>query len=93
MKDYQAAVKKTIRNTGVKNSDDVKILIIIIIIIIKCDHITKWYKYQPKSFLENETCGVLGDFEIQTDHLISARKPDQVKKKKKKKKKKKPSEE
>ena len=32
----------------------------------------------PESVLENETHKVLWDFEIQTDHLISARRPDLV---------------
>ena len=45
----------------------------------------------PESVLENEMHKLLGDFEIQTDQLISARRPDFtiIKKKKKKKKKKK----
>ena len=38
------------------------------------------------TILENETCKLLWDFEIQTDHLISARRPDLVIVKKKKKK-------
>ena len=37
------------------------------------DHTNKWYMHYPESTLENET-----DFEIQTDHLISARRPDLV---------------
>ena len=51
----------------------------------------KWYVHKPESVLEKETLKILCDFEIQTDHLISARRPDLVivKKKKKKKKKKK----
>ena len=32
----------------------------------------------PESVLKNETHKPLWDFEIQTDHLISARRPDQV---------------
>ena len=46
---------------------------------------------QPASVLENDTYKILLDFDIQTDHLISARRPDPIimtKKKKKKKKKK-----
>ena len=35
--------------------------------------------YNPVSVLENETQKVLRDFEIQTDHLISARRPNLVK--------------
>ena len=42
----------------------------------------------PESILENETHIILWDFDIQTDHLISARRPDLVIVKKKKKKKK-----
>ena len=34
----------------------------------------------PESVLENETHKILWDFEIQTDHLISARRPDKKKK-------------
>ena len=33
---------------------------------------------QPKSALENETHKLHWDFEIQTDHLISARRPDLI---------------
>ena len=46
--------------------------------------------YNPESVQANETHKILWNFEIQTDHLISARGPDRVidsKKKKKKKKK------
>ena len=45
--------------------------------------------YNPTSLLGNETHKLLGDFEIQTDQLISARRPDLIIIKKKKKKKKK----
>ena len=38
----------------------------------------KWYMHKPESILENETLKVLWDFAIQTDHLISARRPDLV---------------
>ena len=44
--------------------------------------------HNPESVLENETYKILWGFEIQTDHLISARRPDQVRVDKKKKKKK-----
>ena len=47
--------------------------------------------HKPESVLENETHKIFWDFEIKTDHLISARWQDLVivdKKKKKKKKKK-----
>ena len=34
--------------------------------------------HKPESVLENETHKILWDFEIQTDHLITARRPDLV---------------
>ena len=34
--------------------------------------------HNPESILENETDRILRDFEIQTDPLISARRPDLV---------------
>ena len=46
----------------------------------------KWYMHYPESVLESETHKILWDFEIQTDHLISARGPDLVIVKKTKKK-------
>ena len=36
----------------------------------------KWFMYKPESVLMNETHEILWDFEIQTDHLILARRPD-----------------
>ena len=42
------------------------------------DHTNKWYMYNSESVLENEMHKILWDFEIQTDHLISARRPDLV---------------
>ena len=45
--------------------------------------------HNPESFLENEVHNILWNFEIQTDHLISIKRLDQVVVKKKKKKKKK----
>ena len=58
---------------------------------LKFDRRDKWYMQNPECVQENETHKFLRDFAIQTDHLISARRPDIVivKKKKKKKKKKK----
>ena len=41
----------------------------------KFDHTNKWYMHNPASVQENETHIFLWDFEIQTDHLISARRP------------------
>ena len=42
----------------------------------KSDHVNKCYIHNPESLPENETYRLLGDFEIQTDHLISARRLD-----------------
>ena len=42
--------------------------------------------HNPESILENERHNVHWDFEIKTDHLISARQPDLVMGNKKKKK-------
>ena len=39
----------------------------------KFDHMNKWYRHNPESILENEMHKLLRDFEIQTDHQISAR--------------------
>ena len=43
----------------------------------KFDHANKWYMHKPEPVLENETRKILWDFEIQTGHLILARRPDQ----------------
>ena len=43
---------------------------------LKFDHTNKWYMHNTESFLENDTHKLFWDFEIQTDHLISARRPD-----------------
>ena len=61
----------------------------------KFDHANKWYMHNPAPVLENDTHKLLWDFGIQTDHLISARRPDLmiINKKKKKKRKKKKKEE
>ena len=45
---------------------------------LKFDHTNKWYMYNPESVLEKEKYTIFWDFEIQTDHLISARWPDLV---------------
>ena len=50
----------------------------------KFDHTSKSYMHHPEFVLENEIHEVLLDFEIQTDHLISARPLDQLIVKKKK---------
>ena len=59
---------------------------------LKFDHANKWYKHNPASIFENGTHKLLWDFDIKTDHLISARRPDLIiinnqKKKKRKKRK------
>ena len=51
-------------------------------------HANKWYRHNPAPVLENDTHKLLWDFDIHTDHLISARRPDLIiinKKKKKRK--------
>ena len=42
----------------------------------KFDPTNKWYMHNPGPVLENDTHILLWDFDIQTDHLISARRPD-----------------
>ena len=42
----------------------------------KFHHIFEWYLHKPESILENEMRKILRDFEIQTDHQISAKRPD-----------------
>ena len=54
----------------------------------KFDHTNKWYMHNPAPDLENDTHKLQWDFNIHTDHLISARRPDLIIIKKKKKKKK-----
>ena len=58
---------------------------------LKFGHTAKWHMHKPESVLKKRTHKILWDFEMQTDHLIAARKPNMViinqKKKKKKKKK------
>ena len=51
---------------------------------LKFYYTNKWYMYKRASIRENETHKLLRDFDIQTDHLISAKSPDQeiIKKKK-----------
>ena len=38
----------------------------------------KWYMHNPGSALENDTDNLLWAFDMQTDHLISARRPDLI---------------
>ena len=44
----------------------------------KFDHTNKLYMHKPVPVLENDTHKLLWDFDIQTDHLISARRPDLI---------------
>ena len=44
----------------------------------KFDRRNKWYMHNPVFVLDNKTHNLLWDFEIQTNHLISARQPDFV---------------
>ena len=44
----------------------------------KFDHANKWYMHYPAPVLENDTHKLPWDFDIQTDHLISARRPDLI---------------
>ena len=45
---------------------------------MKFVHMNKWYMYNPASVLENGTHKLHWDFDIQTDHLISAQRPDLI---------------
>ena len=42
------------------------------------DHTNKWYMHNPAPVLENDSHKHLWDFNIQTDHLIPARRPDLI---------------
>ena len=44
----------------------------------KFDHTNKWYMHNPAPALENDTHKLLWDFNIQTDYLIPARRPDLI---------------
>ena len=44
----------------------------------KFDHTNKWYMHNPGPILENNTHKLLRDFDIHTDHLISAKRPDLI---------------
>ena len=45
---------------------------------LKFDHRNKWYMHNPAPVLENNKHKLLWDFDIQTDHLISTRRPDLI---------------
>ena len=38
----------------------------------------KWYEHQPEGVVENEKCKILWDMTIQCDHVIEARRPDNL---------------
>ena len=40
------------------------------------DHTNKWYMHNPAPVLENDSHKLLWEFDIHTDHLIPARRPD-----------------
>ena len=42
------------------------------------DHTNKWYMHNPAPVIENDTHKLLWDFDIHTDHLISARRLDLI---------------
>ena len=42
------------------------------------DYTNKWYMHNPATVLENETDKLLRDFDLQMDHLISARWTDHI---------------
>ena len=43
---------------------------------LKFDHPNKWHLQNPEFFQENQTHKFPWDFEIQTDNLVSTRRPD-----------------
>ena len=43
---------------------------------LKFDHSNEWYMHKLESILDNDTHKILWDWEIQRDHLISARRPN-----------------
>ena len=45
---------------------------------LKYDRTTKWHMHKPEPVLENKTHKIFWDFEMQTNYLIPARRPDQV---------------
>ena len=46
--------------------------------IVHFDLTNKWYMHNPAPVLENDSHKLLWDFNIQTDHLIPARRPDLI---------------
>ena len=45
---------------------------------LKFDHNNKWYMHNPAPVLEKDTHKLLWDFDIHTDLLISARRPELI---------------
>ena len=45
---------------------------------LKFNHVIKWYMHNSEYVMEDETHKLHWDFEIKTDHLISARRPDLI---------------
>ena len=41
-------------------------------------HEKNWHEHNPQRVIENDNCKILWDFTIQTDHHITARRPDIV---------------
>ena len=39
---------------------------------------SKWYEHQPEAIIDNESCKILWDFTVQTDHFITAKKPEMI---------------
>ena len=39
---------------------------------------SKWYEYQPEAVIENDSCKIFWYFTVQTDHFITARRPDMI---------------
>ena len=44
---------------------------------LKVDHMNKCYMHNTEPILDNETHKILSDFDIQTDQLASAKRPEQ----------------
>ena len=40
--------------------------------------ISEWYGHQPEAVIENDSCKILCDLTVQTNHFITARKPDMI---------------
>ena len=38
----------------------------------------KWYEHEPDAVRENNDFHILSDFEVQTDHVVEAKRPDMI---------------